>query len=234
MEVRDNYFDTNILPDYCEEANLMKFYDAFVHNLKNSPYKTRWISPFEIEPIDPYSWVVCGDKYLINSEDDWMKLAMNVYNNGTYFPIFVLGQPEKEYKYKLRDGIHRFYCMRKLIELGYWKKNKKIMVATDELVDWFKGTDEREFLIPMTVNNAFKKTYRQLYEELASKGSIVYSDESKMFAVLKTRNKGFLAVACLSLLLRNAFFDYEQLHGKSVKSSPYMNNHEAWLEWRGY
>lgn len=232
MNVLENYFDTNVIPDYCSKENLSMVYDNYLYNLKTCQYQTKWITLEEIEEHHLNGWKCIGDKYLEDSEHDKNKLALDIYRNGTYFPIFVSRQKEKPYK--LRDGAHRLYTMKMLIKQGLWEKNRKILVATDEKVDGYKAGQEFKFRIPMMVVDEFKENYAILYDELKTQSPMIYTDHNKYFAEYVTKRLGYLATVCIGLLLRNALFEYRSKNGDIIKPSPIINDYDAWLEWRGY
>lgn len=232
MHILENYFDTNVIPDYCSKENLSMVYENYLYNLKTSPYQTKWVTLEEIEEHHLHGWKCIGDKYLEDSQHDKNKLALDIYRNGTYFPIFVLKQKGKPYK--LRDGAHRLYAMKMLIEQGLWEKNRKILVATDEKVDGYKEGQEFKFRIPTMVVDEFKENYSILYDELETNRPMIYTDHNKYFAEYITKRFGYLATACISLLLRNALFEYRSKNDDIIKPSPIINDYDAWLEWRGY
>lgn len=229
MNVLENYFDTGKIPDYCSKEKLNKFYNAYLYNLHQSAYRTSWVALDEIEERLPKVWKCIGDKYLENSETDTDKLAMDIYSNGTYFPVFVMKLQGE--KYKIRDGIHRVFVMRKLVEKGYWNEDHKILICTNEHVD--SGNKERRFHIPMAVVDEFKENYRAIYDDM-KEGLVKYIDQEKELAEYKTIKEGYLEFTCLSLLLRNAFFEYREKNGIAFKPSPVINNEEAWKKWRGF
>lgn len=231
MEIQDNYFDIKKVQDYCNKEFLLFVYNCYLYNLKRLSTKTKWIWLTEIEDHQLRSWTCIGDKYLEDSKDDKMKLAMDIYENGTYFPIFL--KKELARPYILRDGGHRLRAMRLLVEKGFWDESKKIMVATDEQIET-EYNKENIFLIPLMVTDEFKANYKAVYEEFFQQENIEYYDENKYFAKFRTERFGYLATACISLLLRNAFFEYKTKYGDVIETSPVINEYEAWKEWRGY
>lgn len=232
MIIQENYFDLKQKPDYCTEENLVETYNYYLKNLKNSPFMTKWVSLNEIEEHKLIGWKCIGDRYLDESEDDRNKLALDIYENGTYFPLFLLKKEGKPYK--LRDGAHRLYVMRELQKQGLWEKNKKVMVATDEEINGYVKGEERVFYLPLKVSEQFKENYSFVYNEFYSQKSISYVNSKKDFAEYRTCRGGYLATACISLLIRNALFEYKQKHGVPIKPSPVINSYDAWLSWRGY
>lgn len=232
MKILDNYFDINKIPDYCSKDKLEKFYGYYLHNLKAGPYVTRWITLDEIAQFELKSWRCIGDKYLEESENDRNKLMMDIYESGTYFPMFV-GKQRNE-PYRLRDGAHRLYVMRKLIEMRLWNIERKILVATDEIIEGRKEDEEILYYLPMVVREEFKDNYTFIYRELDEKAPLQYPDTEHELAVYNTKRGGYLAAACISLLLRNAFFEYRQKNGIPIKPSPVINDYAEWEKWRGF
>lgn len=229
MNVMDNYFDVNKIPDYCSRSKLEKFYNAYLFNLHQSSYRTLWVTLNEIKECHLSGWKCIKDKYLEDSEQNKDKLAMDIYTNGTYFPVFV--KKQQDGKYIIRDGVHRVYVMRRLIEKGYWSKRKKILVSTDELLNPVEK--QRVFHIPMVVVDEFKQNYAFIYNDLNEK-PLKFVDEDEELAEYKTQKSGYLAFTCLSLLLRNPFFEYKEKNEFPIKPSPVINNQNKWKKWRGY
>ncbi len=232
MNVMDNYFDITMVPDYCKKGFLISVYEQYLYNLKISPYKTEWVSPYEIVAPEIQEWTCIGDKYLEDSKDDKSRLSMDIYQNGTYYPLIV--EATNGNPYRLRDGIHRKYAMQMLIENGLWQKDKRVLVLTETDHEHYSKGGELVYHLPMMVVDEFKDNYKYIYDELLNNGNIKYIDEKKHFAEYRTRSKGYLAIACISLLLRNAMFDYRKKTGDVIKPADVFNNYNAWKEWRGY
>lgn len=230
MIILENYFDVSWVPDYCSKEKLEKYYGYYLKNLKASPFRTGWVTLDRIERHPLRDWKCIGDKYLEDSDKNHEKLAMDIYANGTYFPIFLIGQRERPYK--IRDGAHRVHAMRYLVGAGLWEKDRRILVSFDETID--RAGQESLFYLPLAVVDGFKKNYSFLYQELIKNGPLVYADDDREFAEYRTVNGGYLATACLSLLLRNAFFEFKQKHGTPIAPSPVINNYMEWQKWRGY
>lgn len=232
MKILDNYFDTILIPDYCSKQKLEKFYDYYLYNLNASPYKMKWVALEEIEMEDILGWECVGDMYLSDSKDDKSRLAMDIYENGTYFPLFVFKQEGG--LYKLRDGAHRLYAMRMLVEKGLWEKGREVLISTDEDADRYDKNEKMLFYLPVAVKDEFKENYSFLYKELYSNLPLIHPDLEKEFAEYRTSGGRYLAVSCMSLLLRNALFEYKQKTGVPIKPSPVINVYENWVKWRGY
>lgn len=232
MKVLENYFDTDRIPDYCTKEKLEKFYGYYLKNLKACPYKSKWVTLNEIEKREATSWECIGDQYLIDSKDDKTKLAMDIYQNGTYFPIFVTVAGDAPYK--LRDGIHRIYAMRQLVDMGCWDKERKILIVTNEKADEPQNNEQPVYYLPLVVKEEFKDNYSLMYKELSDKDQLTYADTEKEFAEFRSGKGGYLAMSCMSLLLRNAFFEYRQKYGEPISPSPVINDIEMWKKWRGY
>lgn len=124
--------------------------------------------------------------------------------------------------------------MEMLIENGYWQRDKKVLVLTETCHKHYSEKSELVYHLPMMVVDEFKDNYRFIYDELLNNGDIKYVDEKRHFAEYRTRSKGYLATACISLLLRNAMFDYKEKTGDDIKAADVMNDYNAWKEWRGY
>jgi hypothetical protein len=231
MKILENYFNVSLIPDYCTEEKLNKFYGYYLHNLKTAPYKTMWVTLDEIEEREINNWLCIGDKFLEDSANDRNKLALDIYKNGTYFPLFVLKR--EGLTLKIRDGIHRIYCMRKLVEKGLWKKDRKVLVATDELTDDYYPGKNFIFYIPIVVAEDFKQNYSFIYRDIYE-SKLIYADKEKEFVEYRTKKKGYLTSVCISLLIRNALFEFKQKNGYPIKPSPIINDYNKWKEWRGY
>jgi len=124
--------------------------------------------------------------------------------------------------------------MRKLIEMRLWNIERKILVATDEIIEGRKEDEEILYYLPMVVREEFKDNYTFIYRELDEKAPLQYPDTEHELAVYNTKRGGYLAAACISLLLRNAFFEYRQKNGIPIKPSPVINDYAEWEKWRGF
>ncbi len=177
-------------------------------------------------------WYVLGDKYLKSTADNKLVLAYDIYENGTYWPLLVKRIIGKENRYELRDGVHRFYCMRKLIELGIWSSDKRVLVITDDLQQDYDCEIIRDFTVPCMVNDSFKDVFSFIYAEFDKCESIDYVDDNQYFAYFRTKEASMRFVSCYSILLRNAFYDYKQENGYAYPTSPIINDERCWNDWK--
>lgn len=224
----ENCFNIGVIPDYCEEHKLKKFYDYYLENLKRLPYKMVWMDFEDIPFVEVRDWYIVGDKYLKNTINNKIALGLDILENGTYWPIFII---HEKGKVKLREGMHRLYTIKLLKDKGLWD-NRKILVMTDEIIP--REYKEKIYFIPHynIVNIEFLRRYKNVYKLLFKQGLKTDDREGE---ILRIRMKdGYLCQAMFSFLLRNAFYDYKEKYGKTFKPSPVINNYNAWVEWRGY
>jgi hypothetical protein len=228
----DNYFDTKKIPDFLTAQKLRKFYNMYLYNLKASPYRTAWVSLDDIMEIEIRQWDVIKDRFLTDTKDDPLKLAIDIRARGTYWPIFVFVEPDG--KYRIRDGAHRVWSLKRLKEAGEWPAEKKVLVCTDQLVNGYTEGQEIHFGLPAPVVPEFIELYKTMYYRAQVNGHYQYLDDEHEVIIYRCHDTGYLTFTCLSLLLRNAIFDYQAQTGEVFWPHKAFNYPEYWEIWRGY
>lgn len=230
MHVLDNYFDLNQVPDYCKKDFLEDVYRQYLHNLRVSPYKMYWVKLSQIINVELKEWTCIKDKYLEHSKSNPLILGLDIKRNGTYYPI-IADRKEDGY-FEVRDGAHRLHSLKLLQEEGALDKEHEILVMTKERHEHRVQGEAIVYHIPMMVVDEFKENYKNIYASLED--DIDYLDEKGYFAKFEIHEDCYLATVCMSLLMRNAMFEYKSKNKDIIQPAECINSKAAWKMWRGY
>lgn len=224
-----NLFNKIMVPEYNSKNFIDKMYDAYLWNLKYVNYSFEWVKLKNIPHTEPNDWGVLGDKFLKDSELNKLKLAEDIIENGTYWPLYA--RHNKKGGIVLRDGLHRASSLKEAEKLGLLSGEKKFLLIFRDTRPFKDYKAKFKIASPHIVSELFFAFFINYYKNEISQEKIPYISKDKLL-IYKEEDTGDAAMVMMSVLIRNAIFEYNQNSDVNFKGSPIVNKEEVFYEWR--
>ncbi len=113
------------------EKEIREFYDALIYNLSIMPFPFDYIHPSKMQVVIPDDWqwpkASKNDGYINDYAQNPIGLALDVLENGTYWPIWAY---ERDGIFYVGEGRHRIISIHEALEKGIWKDQKLFTIVT--------------------------------------------------------------------------------------------------------
>lgn len=226
----ENLFNDEFVPNYNSKEIIDKFYNAYLYNLRISDMEFRWVKLDDIEKREVKSWHIIGDKFLKDTKRDRMKLAEDLIENGTYWPIYLSEKIGLEYP--IKDGLHRVWSLQQAQKKGIVGPDKKVLAVIRKTTDRKPEKKRYKLPSPLSISSTMLGIYFANYRGILKSKNMNYTDSSKLL-IFDENQMGETPTLIYSLLLRNAIFEYNQSSDTKFKGAKVINDEEAFYKWRG-
>lgn len=217
----ERYFNHDKVPNYWEKEVLDRYYEKYIYNLGCLNMKTEWVRVKDIELTKPLGWMCLDDRFLFETMAEPEKLGRDILENGTYWAICL---EKEDGVYKIRDGIHRIYSIRHLIEIGELPEDFEMFsIIRNEEADNRKAYSP---VAPAWVSDDFVQFYSMIYKENSD-----FDESQEFFELCEGTRFHYLATMMYALLLRNAMYEHKERTGEAYKGHPIINDKSAWEAW---
>ncbi|MGL4999899.1 MAG: hypothetical protein ACRC5T_13130, partial [Cetobacterium sp.] len=222
-EIIKNLILSSIKSDFelgeLSKEDVIILYSKFIENMRNLPFEIKFIpvekirtsSYFLDEENNTYENAAEKNNNMYMKNNSHTNLAMDIYNNGTYWPLFVT--IESDLDYKIIEGNYRLGTIKAAVEKGEINKNFKMLAVTNKLRNNF---EEVTFDIPFVENVEYMKNHTY-YKFLYRCPNIERTECGKFFRVTFTRDYissygSSFAANCINMYgigLNNYVFKYK-------------------------
>lgn len=235
------------------EQKVYEFYDTYInYNLVNAfkldKVKFNWRSIDELNirtRILDRSWVTYfKDEYLAESARDRTKLALDILENGTYWPLVTAVSPEDGLLY-VYEGNHRVISAKLAAIEDKWPKDRKFLCM--ELGGYygdFKLVDNQIALEkPILQRFPFAGLYdteAYVTDEIRENVMAQMNDEGAAFVdkdneivqkEIYTYTEFMHSNQIFPHWLRDILYKFREENGKTIKPSKIINDENEWNKW---
>lgn len=243
-ELVKNLVLTSIKSDYefgeLTIEEIKNFYGEFINNMKELPFEIKFIPINKIKTNAYYldedlnNYEMSAEKnnnhYMKNNKTQ--KLAMDIFNNGTYWPLFVTMFSDLDYE--IVEGNFRLGTLRSAQNQGLIPEDFEMLCVTNRLKSDFEKVT---FKIPYVKDLGYMKNHTY-YKFLYRCPNIERSECGKFYIVTFTRDyiesygSSFAAnsINMYGIGLNNYIFKYK-LKPKELPGNDYINNKEKYKEY---
>lgn len=225
VDGNENLFNEKYIPNFLDKEVLDSFYEGYIYNLKKLYKNLKWVHLDDIESMKYSEWSVIGDQFLKNLNH--IELAKDIIKNGTYWPLIT---KKENNKIILTDGVHRLYALKEAQKNGMWDKNKKVLIYVHP-----EQTQKEKIIYkvpsPLTMKSYVLGLFMFFYKGIIKNKEKKYIDENNFFLEVE-ESESILFLNIYSLLLRNAFFQYNQENNDNFKGSLFVNDESFFKKWR--
>lgn len=224
------------------------YYNDYLNVLKC--FKQGWVDIKTLIPRPYYKytvpWVNKSDLYLREYADNKVGLALDILENGTYWPLVVCsGENGKIY---LTEGFHRVESIKLAIEQGLWTKDTRMLAIYLPSIDLYDYRGNKNVLnkfklkypIKIPVFTSGPKTpfrFFYLFEKFGDKAVDLVDKLMDIKGVSRleiTTDSWWILFKTYQLYtteLRDMFYRYKEKNKEIIKPNLIINDYDEWYEW---
>jgi hypothetical protein len=216
-----------------------EMYSVYLENLKKTPFKKIWINPLKKFKLNKgneyfalYQWGDnYGDPYLKEYNNKKIKLALDIKQNGSYWPF---GGWYKNNNIYIKEGKHRFMSILLADHYNKWNLNRKFLCVIVENKDVFEKTknDLIKLQKPITMKIPYIKKMYFLQQKFPSLYNKFYKNKNLKERINKikvtTKWMAMRSTQIWTIFLRDLFYKYKEKYDEIIKPSSIINNPKEW------
>jgi hypothetical protein len=224
------------------KEQIYEMYNIYLENLQKTPFKKIWIDPLEIAILDKnkdftsyYNWkLYFNDPYLKEYNNKKIKLALDIKQNGTYWPF--AGWYINNGKIQIKEGQHRFMSILLANHYNKWNLNRKFLCVIVKDKDVFEkdisGIQLTKLDKPITMKIPYTKDMNFFKRKLPSFYNKFYKNKNLKKGINKikitTKWGSMRSTQIWTIFLRDLFYKYKEEYNEIIKPSPIINNQKKW------
>lgn len=215
---------------YCLEEILI-FYSAYIYTLKQAPFSRVFTNPRDIiiDVPEKRKWEEAAqrDKFLEQYQNNKLELALDIKDNGIYFPFSAL---QTQNGLQVVEGMHRIEAIKMYIDCGgEWNHDLFTFVVPNTFYEEvnFNPYNKQIFFPIFNIENNWHKDLFGKHFQVDSfnkeRYELVKRDQPLLINVY-TEQEYITTLFIWHKFLRHIIFKYYDTHNEKIPVSRYLNS----------